>query len=575
MIRTFRIIARAAAVVLTVGLVAGCGLFKEGGSSSAGSAKTYDTALSKTWPEFKKHNEARTVCFEMGWTGPDAAKDFITPEIEKRTNFLFKYEPMTVATQDDLNQKLNLMVASKDVPDIYFGSTDAYSYSIYRKLGDTGVIWDIGPVIKDYKNIYELVKPELTLLKTREKKANYWVPTQTGRGNDLINNMPAGLFVRDDLLKKLKMDYPTTPDEFYTYLKRCKDEIKKINGRPVIGYTADENFSYFLDTFVAPFLPLRKTDGSVPGGLTWDTHNNYKVVNYLYTDSPELMRAAKYMNKLYREGLVDKEIITHKRAQFQEKVSSGRVASMACPAWDMNTFSDNAKALVPDIFYVANPYVYDKADGVPTYPDDTWTNWVGSYSALTVSKKVSKETLKHFLAALDYFATKDGQMLVQVGIQDKNYTLDEKGKFMFTDQFKKDTANLDWNKGASYGVFYYQQFVFNLPAYADLRSEMTELQRPDNRKGWENRAPVRAHYDPKMKLTKDYYFLVGDVENQKMPAIDSARQELWAKLLVAKSDAEVEKLVHDWAKTCKDMGIDDVIKERQDYMDTFDVGNQK
>lgn len=72
-----------------------------------------------------------------------------------------------------------------------------------------------------------------------------------------------------------------------------------------------------------------------------------------------------------------------------------------------------------------------------------------------------------------------------------------------------------------------------------------------------------------MDPPKDYYFLPGEVETQKFPAIKDAKLEFWAKVLSANSEGEVEKLVIEWGKTCKEMGIDEIIAERQAYIDNF------
>ena len=527
------------------------------GQAGAAGAAT----LARTWREFSKHDAIQMACFEQGWTGPEKDTDIVTPEIERRTNLLLKYEPITVSTQEDINQKLNLMVASGDVPEVYFGSADEYSNQMYDKMGEAGLVWDVSGLLKGYKNISTLLAPELIFYRHKGGKANYSIPTQTGRGGDLLHNPPQGLYLRDELLTKLGMSYPTTPAELATYLRRCRDEIKTIAGKPIIGWTCDEGFGGIEYAFVFPHFPIF-TGQFGDSGLTFDVRDNFKVVNYLYTDSPELMRAAKYVSALYREGLIDREILTQKRAQYEEKISSGRVVAFNGDSWVMNSLSENAKAVAPDLMYVAPPPIMDRANGVPKYPDLKWTSWIGCYSTLTISKKVSEEKTRHLLALLDYLATRDGQILVQVGIEGKSFAYNAQGKFVFTDEFKKQTDDLDWNKMAAYGVSYWAQLVANFSAYGDLGAEYAGLLRADNLKGWENYKSVWDRYDPKMKPDKSYYFRPGPVENEKRPAIDDAKNEMWVKVLQAKSDADVETIIHAWAQTCRNLGIDAIVQER-------------
>ena len=116
---------------------------------------------------------------------------------------------------------------------------------------------------------------------------------------------------------------------------------------------------------------------------------------------------------------------------------------------------------------------------------------------------------------------------------------------------------------------YYAQMVFNIPAIADKQTVSPALQREDNHLSWENRQEVRDKYNAEMDPPKDYYFLPGEVEGQKFAAIKDARQEFWAKVVAAQSEEEVESLVTEWGKTTKNMGIDEIIAERQAYMDSF------
>jgi hypothetical protein len=276
----------------------------------------------------------------------------------------------------------------------------------------------------------------------------------------------------------------------------------------------------------------------------------------------------KYLNMMNTTGLLDKESVSIKREQYTQKISSGAVAAMGASWWDMNTFSDNAKADVPDIMYVQSKLMEDASEPIKYRK---WTNWVGMFSTLTVSTKLDEDTVRHFMALLDYLTGMDGQVLVQAGLPGKSFELNENGKYKFTDQFKKDTADLDWNKVAATGVYYWSQLVFNLPAFDPVRAEYPELARADNYASWENRASERERYDPNMTPTKDYYFDPGPIEREKITALQDTFNKLIADCILAKDEAAVEKLVNDYGAKCKELGIDEIIAERQKIIDNITI----
>jgi ABC-type glycerol-3-phosphate transport system substrate-binding protein len=358
------------------------------------------------------------------------------------------------------------------------------------------------------------------------------------------------------------MEFPTTPEELYDYLAACREKLPPVNGLPVIPFTMDEDL-WAVGQLFSLFWPSPKNVG---GDWGFDPNDGYKFYNYGYTDSEELMRAAKYVNRLYRVGLIDREAPTIKRDQYMEKISSGRVASAFMAMWDMTTFSDQAKEVVPELFYVAPPDIYDKASGYPLNPDTKWTNWVGYWSSLTVSTRLSEAQFRHFLAMLDYLATTEGQILVQVGIEGVSYEFDGSGKYFFTPDFLQKTDDLDWNKASSYGVFYYQQVVNNFLAYKEFEGVSAELQREEHMAGWVNRQSRRDRYDPDMMPYKFQYLVEGEQELSLMPAIGDARKVFYVNVLTAKDEAEVEKVVRGWAKTCVDLGIEKVIQEKVEAM---------
>lgn len=507
-------------------------------------------SLTTTYPAFENHDEITITWFEQGWTGPDEELDLIAPAIEEKTNLKMIYEGMTTPTSDSYTQQLNLMVASNSVPDAFFGGIDMYTRQIYQKLGEAGKLWDLTGMVteEEYPNLYALIYPELNLYRT-EKGQNWFLPTQTGSGYENLNEPPHGIHINTTMLNKLGMAYPTTADEFYEYIYRAVNELG------AGGLLMGENLGG-INTLYEMFFPHIGSHDSY--SLPFNIADGYKVCNYNYADSEEMMTAAKYIWKFSSNGLFDREALTLKTSQYQEKASNGNYAAITGAWWEINTFND-----------ALNNYTYIAA--LPMYANDDikatreipWTDWVGCWSSLIISKSVSEQTVKHLLATMDWLATPEGQLLLNAGIEGKTYEWLDDGTYAYTEQFKADTADLSWNDAAAYGVFYYAQLVQNAPAISQYQSTPSALVREDNRTSWMQRQQERDRYDRDMDPTYDYYFLKGEKENELMPAILDAELELWAKILSATSEEQVEQLVHEWGQTCINLGINEIIAERQ------------
>jgi putative aldouronate transport system substrate-binding protein len=506
-----------------------------------------------------KYNEIELVCFELGWTGPKEDMDFVTPEIEKRTGFKIKYEPMTVATWDDLHKRLNLMAASKEIPEAFFGSRDQFSIDLYNKMGQNDLIWEITDFVTEQEVLYPLIRDALYMFRDPSDDSHYILPTQTGSGYDLLNIPPGGPYFRVDWMKELGMEAPTTPEGLYEYCKRVKEEIVTAdNGQEVIPYLLNENLQG-----ANPNIFLRHWS-------VWtDPKNDYEVYYGKYTNSPELMRAAKFWNKMYRDGLMDRQALIIKDAQFKEKVSSSRVGSFDGPYWEMNSLSDAAKQIDPDLMYVSSGKMLDPQVKDP-YNSYTWYPFPGAYSSIIFNKKVPEQTVKNFMEMLDYLATEEGQILVNFGIEGESFRYNDNGKIEILPEFNEKTNDMDWNKACAYGVIYWQQLVTDVNKYKHLQETSPMLLREDNKRGWENTAWRRELYSTGVP-TKDYFYIPGEMEKKLMKGIDTAFIEMWATVISARNEAEVERIINKWADEAKSLGIMDIVEERRQRIKEIDM----
>jgi putative aldouronate transport system substrate-binding protein len=532
-------------------------------SSDPGSPNSRDE-LVKKWPEFTKDHTATIACFEWGWTGPVKEKDIVTPEIAKRTGFTIVYESITVNSEEEYNTVLNLMVSAGEIPEIYFGGADSYALDVYEKLGQAGQIYDMSKYLPKYAAIYNLLMPELTKFARSDTTGahNWFIPTQTGRGFDATHQPADAPYIRKDFLDKLNLNWPKNMDELKTYLERCRDEIT-VNNQSVLPLDFDENLGS-VNFMIEPFYRM---DGI---GFGFDWTDNFKPFNDQYTNSESLLRAMKYLNTLYNEGLIDEECLTIKADQIGAKVATGRVSALCMNIYQMTPLSDLALAEVPDVLYVAPPPLEDAQN---PQIHRKWTSAINMYSTLIVSKKLDEETVNHFCALLDYLTGMDGQVLTQVGIPGLSFNIDSNGKYKFTDQFKKDTSDLEWNKVSAFGVYYWQQLAFNASAFVPLQSEIVEIIRKDQRLSWENNKIHLDLFDPNMAPPKDYLYIAGPVEKEKITALDNAYNQMVADCIIAKNSTEVESIVNAYAAQCKTLGIDEVMAERQQLIEKIQSPN--
>lgn len=130
----------------------------------------------------------------------------------------------------------------------------------------------------------------------------------------------AGWFVRTDVLEKvgMTMDELKTLDGIEKYLKLAAEQ-KDANGNKLIPLSflseaSDE--SVILSTFGV-------TTATAGGVIPVEKNGDDYVFIY---DNPQYKAAYQWMNRMYREGLLDHEVMTDKKERYKEKNKTGRIA---------------------------------------------------------------------------------------------------------------------------------------------------------------------------------------------------------------------------------------------------------
>jgi putative aldouronate transport system substrate-binding protein len=354
--------------------------------------------------------------------------DVVGKEIAARTGVTLEYMP----TSGDANQKLNLMLASNDLPDLV--QVGRGSDPMNKYISSKAVI-PLNDLIDKYAPNIKKVYGD-TLKKTRsEDGKNYYLADWFN--STVQKELVFGFLMRKDYLTQLGVNQdkidgttPFTADEFEELLKSFKAKFPKVNGQNSIPMTYwQENFNggglltfegmYGLKTF------------------TVDSDNNLKT-NYR---DPKFLEMLKYMNKLQREGVVDQEWPANKKALWEQKLTSGAVFCTPDAYWNPGAVNAALKKQSPDSqFYPYKVVAPGVEASQTTYGPTSVLGWDGCM----ITKKNEKP--ERAIKFLDFMSSEEGQFLTQWGIEGTHWDMVDGKHVPKADALEKFTSDPNFSK---------------------------------------------------------------------------------------------------------------------------------
>ncbi|WP_274649612.1 extracellular solute-binding protein [Paenibacillus humicola] len=236
----------------------------------------------------------------------DINTNAVTQYVEKKLNIKFKFDAAPSANADD---KKKLMMASGDYPAVFLSGNFTQAEQI--DYGRQGILIPLNDLIDKYGT--EIKK---AFAEDADLKAAITAPDGNIYALPHINDCfhcwySQKLWIDKEWLKKLNLEVPTTTEEYYNVLKAFKTQDPNGNGNP------DE-------------IPL---NGAFNG---WHSlPSNFLMNSFIYdndedfffmkdgkvqlaANQPEWRQGLEYINKLYSEGLIDKEAFTQTPDQMAQ-----------------------------------------------------------------------------------------------------------------------------------------------------------------------------------------------------------------------------------------------------------------
>lgn len=461
-------------------------------------------------------------------------------ELEKETGVHINF---TVTTAEDYDTKMNLLISSNDIPDLFTlpstytgGVAKAYQDGL---LPDLTQYWD--EYAPNYKKVLESNPEWLKLAKTDDGKVLTFEMPQTE--DSLVY---CGPMIRKDLLDKLGLPVPETIDEWYTALKGFKSLGVKWPFTGMIWFPAFSGD--FLSAYKVNGLSDQSSEGN--GVYPIDGKMVYGPIQ------PGFKEYLTTMNKWYTEGLIDPDFITLKDwGVLDTKMSSGDSAATVHFLSRLMRYTTAGQKTDPNFQMVAAPHpVLTKGD--TPYMTQRDLALVGGECIYAKSPRL-KEAIRY----LDYGYSDEGVLLYNFGVKGESYTIDASGNPALTDMVLKDPNPKGWSNVQSMGMYCAVQNIAPT-VQTSYFFQQTKLSTPVNKSAvdiWKvgqmpTVYPYSAFTDDEVKVV------------EKQADVTTYAEEMEAKFIMG---TEPLSNFDKYVQAIKDMGIDQIIAAYQSAYDRF------
>lgn len=236
-------------------------------------------------------------------------------QIAEETNIEIDWD---LVPQASWTEKKNLIVASRELPDAFFGPRSLTADEVQR-FGADGILIELEGLLAEYAPNINAIRAEYPIydsfLRSMDGKL-YQLGSLTDQGFDSL----IATIINKGWLDQLGLPVPTTTDEFYTTLKAFKENDLNGNGEAdeiPISFLFEEGKDLNREV-KRDFRPIYYAFGCLDTPFYINISDNDEV--YFTASMNEWKEATKFMRKLWEEELLDPEVFTQDRTLLTNKL---------------------------------------------------------------------------------------------------------------------------------------------------------------------------------------------------------------------------------------------------------------
>lgn len=251
-------------------------------------------------------------------------------------------------------QKMSVAIASGEIPDLIGVSAEQLA-----TLSKTNLYTDLTDVFENYSTplTKEIITEEGN---TALESATFGGKLIAIPGTNSAIDGASFLWARQDWLDELGLSTPKTTDELYMALKAVVEQDPDGNRKDdTVGLMLSKDF---LSPGLAEAIGIFNAFDAYP--KAWVRGADGKLV--YGSAQPEVKDALSYLNKLYAEGLIEKDFGAKDSGKAAELAAAGRVGFNFGAMWNGMFPLQQTKDNFPDSNWLAHPIV--SKDDQPANP---------------------------------------------------------------------------------------------------------------------------------------------------------------------------------------------------------------
>jgi putative aldouronate transport system substrate-binding protein len=491
-------------------------------------------------PNFNKEgypivNETVTLTALVG-TGPDSPSDLntitIIKEAEEETNVHIDWIGVSAGTA--LNERKSLMLATDDLPDIFYSRVTDTELA---KYGAEGSFIPMEDLIAQYApNLSAILeaRPDLRAYATAPDGHIYGVPKVSEGPWSAVNRIYG---INTKWLNDLNLEMPTNLAEFEAVLIAFRDKDPNGNGiadEVPLSFSAGDNFSIavFEYVFSALGLPINSSLFDI---------KDEKV--YCVATDPAFRQGVEILAKWYAEGLIDPESFIMNHGQWTAKLNLEPSIMGVAPCWDIADYIATPE-LLADYDYMPALKNNDGSDPIMVCPP-TYGYFRGSgvITKACEHPEVAMRYIDYWFTPLNSYQSMEGKIGERLFRQ-------EDGSLQLSSGDTTQVGAMEWARQASC-------LAFDGIWYVDAQQYATELRLPStDKKVAHITANILPYADPDPWIAPFYTPEESEAIAIKLTDIRNLiNREAGNWIINGVDDAKWDSLQSELAK----IGLDDVL----------------